>query len=38
MFRQGFMEWEDYKSKISFMDDFCWQQSVRRENIRNLPF
>ena len=32
------MDWEDYKAKIDFLDDFYWQQSVRKESIRNLQF
>lgn len=35
-FRSGFMDWEDYKEKIDFLDDFYWQQSVRKQSIRNL--
>jgi len=35
-FRKGFMEWEEYKKKIDFMDNFYFQQQVRRENIKNL--
>ncbi len=30
------MDWEDYKEKIDFLDDFYWQQSVRKQSIRNL--
>jgi hypothetical protein len=35
-FRKNFMDWEDYKEKIDFLDDFYWQQSVRKQSIRNL--
>ena len=31
----SFLEWDDYKNKINFLDTFNWQQSVRRQNIRN---
>ncbi len=31
-----FMEWEEYASKVGFLEDFYWQQSVRRQSIRNL--
>ena len=30
------MEWDDYKDKIDFLEEFWWQQSVRRRNIRNI--
>ncbi len=30
------MEWEDYKARIEFIEDFYWQQSVRKQSIRNL--
>ena len=34
--KRKFLEWEDYKAKIDFLDFTNWQQSVRKENIRNL--
>jgi hypothetical protein len=36
IFKRKFMDWEDYKAKIDFMEDFYWQQSVRKQSIRNL--
>ena len=33
--KRVFMSWNDYKEKIDFMDNFFWQQSVRRVNVRN---
>ena len=35
-FKRKYLEWEDYKTKIDFLDIFHWQQSVRKENIKNL--
>ncbi len=35
-FKKNFIEWKDYKSRIDFIEDFYWQQSVRKESIRNL--
>jgi len=35
-FKRSFMEWEDYKRKIDFIEDFYWQQYVRKQSIRNL--
>lgn len=32
----NYLEWDDYKSKINFLDTFRWQQSVRRQSIRNI--
>ena len=32
------MEWENYKAKIDFIEDFYWQQSVRKQSVRNLQF
>jgi len=34
-FRQEYVNWDDYKAKMNFIDEFNWQQSVRKENIRN---
>lgn len=34
--KKKFVEWEDYKKKIDFIEDFYWQQSVRKQSIRNL--
>jgi hypothetical protein len=31
-----YMEWDDYKKKIDFLDVFWWQQSVRKKNLKNL--
>lgn len=32
-FKKGFVEWEEYKHRIDFMNDFLWQQSVRKANL-----
>jgi hypothetical protein len=34
--KSKFMEWEDYKEKIDFLEVFHWQQNVRNESLRNL--
>lgn len=31
-----FMDWDEYKGYIDFMDTFMFQQGVRKQNIRNL--
>jgi hypothetical protein len=36
IFKRNFVDWEDYKAKIDFIGDFYWQQSVRKQSIRNL--
>jgi hypothetical protein len=33
---RDYVEWNDYKNKIDFLDTFNWQQSVRKQNIKNL--
>ena len=34
-FKRSYMNWEDYKARIDFLDDFYWQQGVRKQSIRN---
>ena len=34
--KTNYMEWDDYKKKIDFLDVFWWQQGVRRRNLKNL--
>jgi len=34
--RVSFMSWQDYSTKIEFIDLFEFQQRTRRENIKNL--
>jgi len=31
-----FMEWEDYLKRIRFIENYVFQQRVRRENVKNL--
>lgn len=31
-----FIDWEDYKNKINFLDEHNFRQKTRRETIRNL--
>lgn len=33
--KDRFMNWDDYTKKITFLDVFHWQQSVRKQNIEN---
>jgi len=35
-FKKKYLNWEDYKARIDFLDIHYWQQKVRKENIRNL--
>ncbi|MEK6948982.1 MAG: hypothetical protein AABX34_02080 [Nanoarchaeota archaeon] len=30
-FKKEFMSWEDYKAKIDILEDFYWQQRVRKQ-------
>ena len=34
--KKSFMESEYYKKKIDFIENFYWQQYVRKQSIRNL--
>lgn len=37
MFRKTtFIDWDQYKRKVDFIDTFNFQQSVRRKNLRDL--
>lgn len=33
---ETYLGWNEYKNKIEFLDMFNWQQSVRRQSIKNL--
>jgi len=35
-FRKEFLDWKSYKKKIDFLDNFYFQQIVRKENVKNL--
>jgi len=35
-FRKRFIDWEEYMARVGFLDDFNFQQRVRKENIKNL--
>ena len=37
-FKKRFIDWGEYLEKIEFLEDFNFQQSVRRENIKNFDF
>ncbi len=34
--KRTYMEWDDYKNHIEFLDMFHFQQSVRKSNVENL--
>lgn len=34
--KQKYLGWGEYKNRINFLDTFAWQQSVRRESIKNI--
>gem|GEM_PF-2668657 len=36
IFNRTFMEWDEYKAKIDFLEYFYWQQGVHKQSIRNL--
>ena len=31
-----YMNWEEYSEKIAVIDEFNWQQRVRRQSLKNL--
>jgi len=31
--KKEYIEWDKYKAKIDFLDDFWWQQKIRKRNI-----
>ncbi len=35
-FRRKYLDWENYKARIDFLDVFYFQQATRKESIRNL--
>lgn len=36
-FPQDYVEWDEYKAKIGFLDEFYWQQNTRKQTIKNMP-
>ncbi|MBU4284182.1 MAG: hypothetical protein KKA61_01655 [Nanoarchaeota archaeon] len=36
LFKTKFVEWNDYKVKIDFLEYFYWQQGVYKQSIKNL--
>lgn len=34
--KAGYMEWSDYRNKVKVIDEFRWQQRVRKKSIANL--
>jgi len=35
-FRRRFIDWEEYMARVGFLEEFDFQQKVRKDNIRNL--
>jgi hypothetical protein len=31
-----FLDWDQYENRVNFLDQFQWQQSVRKQNIKRL--
>ena len=34
LFETEFVEWEQYKAKVDFLDEFYWQQKIRQHNLK----
>lgn len=34
--KREYMNWDDYKKKIDFLEDYNFQQNVRKQNIKIL--
>ena len=34
LFSNNYLEWEQYKSRIDFIDEYTWQQKVRKHNLK----
>lgn len=34
--KRDYMDWNTYSKKIEFMDDFQFQQQVRKQNVNNI--
>ena len=33
--KSGYMSWNDYQDRVEFMSSLRWQQSVRRQSVKN---
>ena len=33
--KSGYMSWSEYQDKVQFLDQLNWQQSVRRQSVKN---
>lgn len=33
--KRKYMDWDNYKERIDFLDTFYWQQSVRKMSLQN---
>ncbi|MDD5086738.1 MAG: hypothetical protein PHV16_03205 [Candidatus Nanoarchaeia archaeon] len=36
IFNKNFMEWNEYKSRVDFLEYFYWQQGVHKQSIKNI--
>lgn len=36
--KRRYLDWEDYKHKVDFLEVFMWQQSVRKQNMGAINF
>ncbi|MFH1590765.1 MAG: hypothetical protein ABIC95_02450 [archaeon] len=36
LFRTGWMDWEEYQRRVQFLDDFLFQQQVRKQNVNAI--
>jgi hypothetical protein len=34
--KRKYIDWDKYKAKVDFLDEFNWQQRIRKRNISNL--
>lgn len=32
--KTDYMDWQEYENRINFLDQFYWQQSVRRRSMK----
>lgn len=31
-----YMDWQEYEKRINFLDQFYWQQSIRKRSLNNF--
>lgn len=32
--KTNYMDWDEYEKRINFLDNYYWQQSVRKTNLK----